>query len=238
MASLAERMKSYESAEAGRRLLPLVPAMARLDGRGFSRFTRDLARPFDERFSRLMIATCRWLVRETHALVGYTQSDEITLTWYAVGPDAQVFFDGRIQKMVSQLAALATAWFNRQLPNYLPAEYGERLPTFDARVWNVPNLTEAAQCYLWRERDATRNSVSMAAQAVFPHAELLGKTSRDMRWMLLERGVDWEAYPTFFRRGTYVRPMVVERPFTVDTGEAPCPSHSRFESATYGVACE
>ena len=46
-----DRMKVYEMAEAGRRLMPLLPAVARLDGKGFSGFTRGLARPFDERLS-------------------------------------------------------------------------------------------------------------------------------------------------------------------------------------------
>src|SRR5262249_53245132 len=43
--SLDERMKYYESLEAGRRLLPLVPACARVDGRNFHTFCRGLQRP-------------------------------------------------------------------------------------------------------------------------------------------------------------------------------------------------
>src|SRR5215212_3282844 len=95
---LGDRMKRYESAEAGRRLMPLLPAVARLDGRAFHAFVKGLTRPFDERLSRLMI--------ETVASVGYTQSDEITLAWVPAGTDGQVFFDGRVQKMNSVLAAL------------------------------------------------------------------------------------------------------------------------------------
>ena len=72
---LAERMKLYEGAEAGRRLMPLLPALARLDGRAFHTFVRGLAKPVDERLSDLMIDTATFLVRETHATVGYTQSD-------------------------------------------------------------------------------------------------------------------------------------------------------------------
>jgi len=96
--AFGDRMKLYESAEAGRRLMPLLPAFARIDGRGFSRFTRDMARPFDVRLSRLMIDTTRLLVEEGGARVGYTQSDEISLMWDA---EHQTFFDGRIQKMTS-----------------------------------------------------------------------------------------------------------------------------------------
>ena len=75
---LDDRMKFYEQLEAGRRLLPLVPACARIDGRNFHGFCRGLNRPYDERLSRLMAETCLHLVRETGARVGYTQSDGAT----------------------------------------------------------------------------------------------------------------------------------------------------------------
>src|ERR1700741_264409 len=106
--AFGDRMKLYEMTEAGRRLMPLVPVMARIDGRSFSGFTRKLERPYDKRLSDLMIETTRWLVEITVACMGYTQSDEISLTWYSESSESQVFFDGRIQKMVSQLASLAT----------------------------------------------------------------------------------------------------------------------------------
>ena len=73
MDELGDRMKMYEQAEAGRRAMPLLPLCVRLDGRGFSRWTRDLDRPYDVRLQRLMVATTEALVQETGALVGYTQ---------------------------------------------------------------------------------------------------------------------------------------------------------------------
>src|SRR5262245_53206698 len=102
--SLGDRMKQYEAAEAGRRLMPLVPALVRLDGRAFHSFVRGLARPFDKRLSDLMLDTATFLVRETNATVGYTQSDEISLAWVAEEYDTKIFFDGRVQKMTSTLA--------------------------------------------------------------------------------------------------------------------------------------
>src|SRR5579871_3851775 len=125
--SLGDRMKRYESAEAGRRLMPLLPALARLDGRAFHSFVRGLQKPFDKRLSELMIDTATFLVRETNAVVGYTQSDEITLAWVPEEFNVQVFFDGRIQKMTSMLASLCSAHFNRRLPAFLPPEFAERL---------------------------------------------------------------------------------------------------------------
>ena len=59
---LGDRMKVYESAEAGRRLMDQLPICARIDGKGFSKFTRELKRPYDERLSQLMVATTVHLV--------------------------------------------------------------------------------------------------------------------------------------------------------------------------------
>lgn len=52
---LAERMKMYEGLEADRGLMPLLPALARIDGRAFHSFTRGMARPFDAAFSAAMV---------------------------------------------------------------------------------------------------------------------------------------------------------------------------------------
>ena len=65
--SLGDRMKFYEMEQAGRRLLPLIPAIARIDGRSFSAFTRGLERPYDSRLSDLMVETVKYLVQETNA---------------------------------------------------------------------------------------------------------------------------------------------------------------------------
>jgi tRNA(His) guanylyltransferase len=218
--SLGDRMKRYESAEAGRRLMPLLPALARLDGRAFHSFVRGLARPFDQRLSELMIDTATFLVRETNAVIGYTQSDEITLAWVPDEFDAQVFFDGRIQKMASVLAALGTAYFGHRLPAYLPDEYAQRLPVFDGRVWNVPTLEEAANTFLWREVDAVKNSISMAARAYYDHAELHDKSGSEMQELLWRKGINWNDYPSFFKRGTYIRRWKESRAFTAVEREA------------------
>ena len=199
--SLGDRMKQYEAAEAGRRLMPLLPALARLDGRAFHSFVRGLARPFDKRLSDLMIDTATFLVRETNAAIGYTQSDEITLAWVPEEYDAQIFFDGRIQKMTSMLAALCSAHFNRRLPAFLPAEFAERLPVFDCRVWNVPTLEEAANTFLWRELDATKNSISMAARAYYDHAELHDKSGSRDAGAAVEEGRELERLPGVLQTG-------------------------------------
>jgi tRNA(His) guanylyltransferase len=222
---LDERMKCYESLEAGRRLMPLVPACARIDGRNFHGFCRGLNRPYDERLSNLMARTCLHLARESGARVGYTQSDEISLVWYAEEWRSQIYFDGRAHKMVSQLAALASVYFNSLLPEVLPEKAG-LLPTFDARVWSVPNLTEAVNYLLWREQDATKNSLSMAAQARFSHNQLMGKHGSEMQEMLFrEHGINWNDYPAFFKRGVYVLRRTVRRPWSSEEIENLPPRH-------------
>jgi tRNA(His) 5'-end guanylyltransferase len=211
-------MKGYERAEAGRRLMPLLPALARLDGRAFHSFVRGLARPFDKRLSDLMIDTATFLVRETNATVGYTQSDEITLVWVPAGLGAQIFFDGRIQKMTSTLAALCAVHFNRRLSAFLPDEFAQRRPVFDCRVWNVPTPEEAANTILWRELDATKNSI--AARTHYDHAELHNKSGPEMQELLWKKGTNWADYPAFFKRGTYVRRREVRRAVTASEREA------------------
>ena len=126
--SLGDRMKWYEKRYA-HVVMPMIPVMARIDGRSFSKFTSGLARPYDERMSRLMIDTTKFLVEQTNARCGYTQSDEITLVWMAEDPDAELFFGGKLLKMTSIVGSLATVYFNRQMTERLP-EKKDLMPVF------------------------------------------------------------------------------------------------------------
>ncbi len=214
-----ERMKLYEGMEARRKLIPLLPAFARLDGKNFHNWTRGMERPYDERLSALMIDTTIYLVKETNACMGYVQSDEITLAWHSTDFKSQIFFDGKIQKMVSVLSSLCTGWFNKHVPSRFPLM---NLPIahFDCRVWNVPNIVEGVNVFLWREQDATRNSISMAAQSVFSHKELYNKNGPEMQEMLFGRGINWNDYLPFFKRGTFVQKQVTTRKFTSEELES------------------
>ena len=228
--TLADRMKQFESVEAGRRLETGSLALARMDGRAFSTYTRDLARPFDPRLSRLMIDLARLLVAEAGACAGYTQSDEITLVMAPAGEGSQIYFDGRLQKMVSQLAAYATAAFHHLLPEHLPEKAALRtatsLPTFDARVWSVPDRTVAVDVLRWRQQDGVRNSVSMTARAHFSAKALHQKDVHTMRAMLRERGAAWEEMPDYFKRGTLVRRRTASRRFSADELQRLPPMHA------------
>ena len=103
---LGDRMKDYEKRETARRPLPMLPVCVRLDGKRFSRWTKGLERPYDPRLSALMVDTTRHLLDETSAVIGYTQSDEISLVLWSDDPKRQLFLDGRLQKLVSILASI------------------------------------------------------------------------------------------------------------------------------------
>jgi len=210
---LGDRMKLYEGMESERRLMPLLPVLARLDGRAFHSFSRGMDRPFDAAFSKAMVDTTSALVQETGACMGYTQSDEITLAWHSESHKSQIWFDGRIAKMTSQLAAQATLIFYRLILERMP-HYADRMPTFDARVWNVPNRSEGANVFLWREWDATKNSVNMAASAYYSHKALMGKNTPQKHDMLHEKGVNWNDYPAVFKRGAYIQRRLERIPFS------------------------
>ena len=209
-------MRTYERQESGRRLLPMLPVLGRVDGRAFHRLTRNMERPFDSSFRRCMELTMLRVCEETNALLGYTQSDEITFVWYAPNPKSQIWFDGRIAKMTSQLAAQTTLWFDRNATTVFGTSVTCMNPTFDARVWVVPAETEAANVFLWREQDAVRNSISMAAQQFYSHRELFGKSSNQMQEMLFEKGINWNDYPAEYKRGVYCQRQLVTRRFTAE----------------------
>lgn len=211
---LGDRCKDFEAAEAGRRAMRGLPLLARLDGRAFHTFTRDLKRPYEHGMSVAMIETTRYLVQEMTALVGYTQSDEITLAWFESSQSASDYaFDGRFQKLASVLAGMASTKFYQLVLEHLPGK-AKDTPHFDCRVWQVPTLADAADVFIWREDDATKNSITMAAGAYYSDAELDGKNSGVKQEMLWQKGVNWNDYPAFFKRGSYLQRRSFERTLT------------------------
>lgn len=210
--TLGDRMKEFEGQESHRKFIPRLPICVRLDGRKFSSWTRGLQRPFDPRLSGLMVDLTKALVKETGAKVGYSQSDEISLVLFETDPTSQAYFGRRVQKIVSMTAAFASVWFSREVAKVLP-EKADSLAFFDSRAWVVPSLFEASNALLWREQDATKNSITMAAQGHFPPAQLHKKTSSDKLKMMAGKGIDWDTYPRHFKRGTYVLRATETGPF-------------------------
>jgi tRNA(His) guanylyltransferase len=216
---LGDRMKNlYERPETGRRFLPMLPVYARIDGRGFSKFTKGMGRPFDQRMTDAMIETARYLVKETHALVGYVQSDEISLLWKAPDYTGSIFFDGKITKMTSVLASMAAAAFSRQIRGWKPFE--DRYPAFDARVLQLPLDYEAANMFMWRAQDAVKNAVSMATRAQYSARAMHGQDQRAMLKLLEGAGVVFDDYPAAFKQGTFLKRVTEERGLTKEELEA------------------
>src|SRR5262249_8552638 len=123
--NFGDRMKAYEAVESERRFIPLLPVYARIDGRSFSAFTRGMERPFDIRMYECMLQATEYLVENTQARIGYTQSDEINLVWLAEEYESDIFFAGKIHKIVSVLASMAAARFAGLTARLLGGPYTE-----------------------------------------------------------------------------------------------------------------
>ena len=223
---LSDRMKFYEGLACGDndRLMPLVPACARLDGRAFHSFCRGLHKPFDIGLVTLMQETARYLLATANATVAYTQSDEITLVWTQDDFDSQRFFDGRVCKMTSLLAAMASVFFNKHVALALPQKKGCD-PLFDCRVWSVPTLEESANVLVWRELDAVRNSIQMLAQSLYSPNQLHRKNCDQLQEMCWQAGHNWNSLSDELKRGSYFRRVKVVRPFTASELDKLPPKH-------------
>lgn len=195
--ALGNEQKKYESISAGVRLIPGVPVIARLDGRAFHTLTKHANKPFDEALIRSMMFVTSKLVEEFNAEIGYQQSDEITLVWKSLD-----MFDGKVQKMVSVLASYATAVFIKAVNENKFLHHVE-FPTFDCRIWQVASLEIAADNLMWREWDATKNSISMCAHHIFSDNMLKSVSSKDRLEMLYQHGYDWTELPDYKKRGSY-----------------------------------
>jgi tRNA(His) guanylyltransferase len=207
MDDLGDRMKSYETVNR----LTLVPhsyTILRVDGRAFHSYLRYAEKPFDLEFQKAMMAVgARLCVEVSGTTLAYGQSDEISLLLDDTSTQSQAWFGGVVQKMVSVAAGIATV--------ALIEERGMAgAPHFDARVFTVPSLGEVENYFVWRQRDAVRNSVSMAAQAQFSQRDLHGKKVGEMQEMLWKIGINWNDYPDSCKRGWVVEREIREAPVT------------------------
>lgn len=200
---LGDRMKNFERLTQNN-LMPKTPAIIRLDGKAFHTFTRGLQKPYSRDLREAMNDTALSLVNQIQgAVFAYVQSDEISILlrdWDKLTTDA--WFDGKIQKIVSISAAIATATFNREFshPSF------ESPALFDSRVFNLP-FNEVTNYFIWRQRDAERNSVNMLGQFYFSHKQLQGKNVSQVQDMLmteLDEPVNWNNIATWAKRGSCV----------------------------------
>jgi len=222
--SLSERMKSQYEMRSKQYLPRRTYTVIRLDGKSFHTFTKGLERPYDEGLIRVMDETAKFLCEEIQGSeFAYVQSDEISILLTDFEKETtDAWFDGNIQKIVSVSASLATGKFNIEMLK-LQAEIrypanmegnlnqedleNQKLAFFDARVFTIPDPTEVENYFVWRQKDAVRNSLAMHAQSLYSHKELHGKSQLDMHDMIHEKGQNWNDLPEGFKRGRTIKKM-------------------------------
>lgn len=182
------------------------PVLVKIVGRCFSSLTA-LKKPCDERFNHVMVETARFLMKESGAYVSHTQSDEITLVFYGKKKQSRMCFDGKLQKVNSALAALASVKLNQLLTLAIPEAIGDRTLTFHAIVFQVPSFAEASNWILSHTLGARRNAAIAVAVAEGLSTEQELKKARTVEvFKLLEsKGIRLGDYPKFFRDGTILK---------------------------------
>ena len=237
--ALGDRMKKYEYVSRTY-LTPRTPVIIRLDGKAFHTFTRGFNKPFDMVLVKTMQETMKFLCENIQGCVlGYTQSDEITLVLVDYKKiNSCAWFDYNIQKCASVAASMATMAFNKFFEKNVNDWISKNTPTFheawgnledeklyhtylkafdkgamfDARVFNIPK-EEVTNCILWRQNDATRNSIEMVGHANFSQNQLHKKSCNEIQDMLmLQRGINWNDFPTTLKRGSCCKRIVVSEP--------------------------
>ena len=208
---LGDRMKrDYESRT--RFLLPRrTYTLIRIDGKAFHTYTRGCNRPYDLDLMADMDAAAAALCKEAQgAVFAYVQSDEISvlLTDFA-SVTSEAWFEGNVQKLASISASTVTAHFNAAR---FVRGITDRLAVFDARVWTIPARVEVENYFIWRQQDATRNAISMTAQAYLSHASLQRLSTDTMQERLFtEKGINFNDLPVGFKRGRVIERQSSER---------------------------
>ena len=236
--NLGDRMKeSYEN-RSKTFLTRRIPVIIRIDGKSFHTFTRGMKKPFDDILIEAMQQTMKYLCENIQGCVlGYTQSDEITLvlTDYST-PTTDAWFDYNVQKIVSVSASMATLAFNKFFLDNVDIyrleawdgisgykketdiDYIKKMlnkvktgAMFDSRAFSIPK-DEVVNCLIWRQQDATRNSIQSVGQTYFSQKQLNKKTCDEIQDMLFtEKGINWNDLKTIYKRGSCCYKQQVER---------------------------
>jgi tRNA(His) 5'-end guanylyltransferase len=115
-------------------------------------------------------------------------------------------------------------FFNEKRKELLPLH--NKIALFDCRIYQVPTLHDACVQLLWRENDATKNSIAMLAQSLFSHKELENLNGNEMQdKMMMEKGINWNDLDTKLKRGTYIKRIKTSKPFSTDELKSLPPSH-------------
>ena len=207
---LDKKMRVYEQS-LDQVMLPEIYLVARLDGRGFTRLTKEVCKfeaPFDERFRNLMENTVKALMDcGFNVVYGYTQSDEISLLFH---PEENSF-GRKVRKYNSVLAGVASAAFSLQL--------GQQA-VFDCRVVPLPTVERVQDYFLWRQEDAHRNALNShcywmlrkeGASVRAATGQLKGQTVAYKNELLFQHGINFNELPAWQKRGIGLYWKQVER---------------------------
>jgi tRNA(His) 5'-end guanylyltransferase len=183
-------------------------------------------KPFDKEFIDMMNNTAKFICQNVQGVkLAYTQSDEITLIITKSSPDSEIFFGGRLCKLQSVIAALATSEFNRhfirrqvfdkddwsgvQMCDLDQELLDMKMTQFDCKAWNVDTLYDAILWLLFRNIDCVRNSKQQAAQTYLSHKALEKlDTDKQIAKLLEEKGIDWNQYPDNMKYGRFIKKAV------------------------------
>lgn len=197
---LDKKMRIYEQS-IDQRILPELYLVARLDGRSFSRLTKeicDFEAPFDLRFRDMMVNTVKSLMDCGFRVVyGFTESDEISLLFH---PDENTF-GRKVRKYNSILAGQASAAFSLQLG---------RVAAMDCRLIPLPTLELVQDYFLWRQEDAHRNALNAhcywmlrkeGLSVTEATSQLEKKSTSYKNELLFSRGINFDKLPSWQKHG-------------------------------------
>ncbi|MGL6344121.1 MAG: tRNA(His) guanylyltransferase Thg1 family protein [Waterburya sp.] len=198
---LDTRMRVYETA-LDYSVLPNIYMVARLDGRNFTRLTKEIHQftpPFDDKFRDYMLATVEHLMNCGFKIIyGYTQSDEISLLLDI----EENTFGRKLRKLNSVLAAEASAKFSLLLQD---------LGCFDCRISQLPNIELVVDYFRWRQQDAYRNSLSSHCYWCLRReghsftkatSMMSGLSQANKHELLFQHGINFNNLPTWQKRGS------------------------------------
>ena len=196
-----KQMRVYEES-LDQFILPEMFIAARLDGRSFTRLTKEICKfeaPFDVRFRDMMIETVKGLMTGSgfRLIYGYTESDEISLLFH---PDDNTF-SRKVRKLNTTLAGEASALFSLALG---------RAASFDCRIIPLPNIKLVADYFAWRQEDSHRNSLNahcywiMRKEGMDKNAAtdlLRSKDNAFKNELLFQKGINYNDLPSWQKRG-------------------------------------
>jgi tRNA(His) 5'-end guanylyltransferase len=197
---LDKKMRVYETLQ-DRIVPPEIFIVARIDGRNFTRLTKEVHNfeaPFDTRFRDMMTETTTHLMDcGFKVLYGFTESDEISLLF----DRDESAFKRKARKFNSILAGEASAKFSLLLGD---------LACFDCRISELPNAGLVADYFRWRNEDASRNALNahcywlqrhQGKMALEATVFLLKKSVAAKNEFLFQNGANFNDVPNWQKRG-------------------------------------